>query len=195
MKQWQSVLLGVFVGLIASALILLVITPPRGEPIELVSQTTPANITVFITGAVKNPGIYSLPYNSRAVDAVDAAGGMVANADNTAINLAARLKDSDKLLIPFMATPVPERMEVISSEIPTESRPTPSPERPLNINTALADELDLLPGIGPSKAGAIVAYREKHGDFKRKEDIQNVSGIGPAIFEQIKELITIEPVP
>ena len=83
MKQWQSVLLGVFVGLIASALILLVITPPRGEPIKLVSQPTPANITIFVTGAVKNPGIYSLPYNSRAVDAVEAAGGMVANADNT----------------------------------------------------------------------------------------------------------------
>jgi competence protein ComEA len=195
MKQWQSVLLGVFVGLIASALILLVITPPRGEPIKLVSQPTPANITIFVTGAVKDPGIYSLPYNSRAVEAVEAAGGMLANADYTTINLAARVKDGDKLLIPYEATPVPERMEVIPSEISTVSRPTPSPERPLNINTALVDELDLLPGIGPSKASAIVAYREKHGDFKRKEDIQNVSGIGPAIFEQIKELITIEPIP
>ena len=69
--------------------------------------------------------------------------------------------------------------------IPTESRPTPSPDRPLNINTAVAEDLDLLPGIGPSKAAAIIDYREKHGDFKRKEDIQNVPGIGPAIFEQI----------
>jgi len=191
MKPWQSVTLGVFVGLIASALILLVITPPQGVPIELVSQPTPSNITVYITGAVKNPGIYSLPYDSRAVEAVEAAGGMLENADKTTINLAAHMKESDKLLVPFMATPVPGRMEAI----PTESRPTPSPDRPLNINTAVAEDLDLLPGIGPSKAAAIIDYREKYGDFKRKEDIQNVSGIGPAIFEQIKDIITIEPIP
>lgn len=191
MKPWQSVTLGVFVGLIASALILLVITPPQGVPIELVSQPTPANITVYITGAVKNPGIYSLPYDSRAVEAVEAAGGMLENADKTAINLAAHLKESDKLLVPFMATPVLDRMEAV----PTESRPTPSPDRPLNINTAVAEDLDLLPGIGPSKAAAIIDYREKYGDFKRKEDIQNVPGIGPAIFDQIEDMISIEPVP
>jgi competence protein ComEA len=191
MKPWHHITLGVLVGLIASALILIISSPRKGEAIQLVAQSTPGNITVFVTGAVKNPGIYNLPFGSRATDAVQAAGGMLSSADNTVINLAAPLKDSDKILVPFIPTPLPERMEVI----PTEARPTPSPDRPMNINTAPLEDLDLLPGIGPSKAAAIIAYRDKHGQFKRKEDIQNVTGIGPAIFEQIKDLITIDAVP
>jgi competence protein ComEA len=191
MKQWQSVTLGVLVGLIASALILLVSTPPRGEPITHVSQPTPGNITIFVTGAIQNPGIYTLSYGSRAVPAVQAVGGMRSDADQSAINLAARLKDGDKLLVPYIPTENPNKME----DLPTPAMPTPSPEKPLNINTAMVEDLDLLPGIGSSKAAAIITYGEKHGDFKRIEDIQNVTGIGPAIFEQIRDLITIEPVP
>lgn len=191
MKQWQSVTLGVLVGLIASALILLISTPPRGEPIHLIAQSTPPNITVFITGAIRNPGLYQLSSGSRAGNAVEIAGGFSPGADETSINLAAPLRDGDKLLVPWIPTPGADRLEVV----PTLGLPTPSPERPLNLNTASVEELDLLPGIGPSKASAIVAYRDKHGDFRRAEDIQNVTGIGPAIFEQIKDLITIVPVP
>ena len=192
MKQWQSVTLGVLVGLIASAaLILLVSTPPRGEPVTLVSQPTPANITNFVTGAIQNPGIYTLSYGSRAVDAVQAAGGMRSDADQSAINLAARLKDGDKLLVTYIPTESPEKMEVL----PTPAMPTPYPEKSLKINIAMVEDLDLLPGIGPSKAAAIIIYREKHGDFTLMEDIQNVTGIGPAIDEQIRDLFTIEAVP
>lgn len=191
MKQWQSITLGVLVGLIASALILLISSPPRGEPILLVSQPTPDHITVFVTGAVHKPGLFSLPYGSRAADFIQAAGGMSSGADQSALNLAARMKDGDKLLVPFVPTPAPARLEVL----PSPAVPTPSPEKPLNINSATPEELDLLPGLGPAKATAIVTYREKNGDFKRIEDIQNVPGIGPSIFEQIKDLITIDPVP
>lgn len=189
MKQWQSVTLGIMVGLIASALILLVSSPPRGEPITLVSQPTPDKLTVFVTGAVKNPGIYYLPIGSRAIDAVTASGGTLDNADLSVINLASFLEDSQKVLIPFIPTPIPERVEII----PTPEIPTPSPDQPLNINTAKIDELDLLPGIGPSKAAAIISYREKNGNFLRIEDILNVPGIGPSIFEQIRDLVTVEP--
>ncbi len=161
MKQWQSVTLGVLVGLIASALILLVSTPPRGEPITLVSQPTPGNITIFVTGAIQNPGIYTLSYGSRAVDAVQAVGGMRSDADQSAIYLAARLKDGDKLLVPYIPTEYPNKME----DFPTPAMLTLSPEKPLNINTAMVEDLDLLPGIGSSKAAAIITYREKHGDL------------------------------
>ena len=191
MKPWQSILLGVFLGLIFSAGILLISSPSKGEPIVLLPQPTPAPITVFVTGAVNQPGLYTLPNPSRAQEAISAAGGLLKDADQTAINLTAFLRDGEKILIPYTPTPIPEKAE----EIPTPALPTPSAEKPLNINTATAAQLDLLPGIGPSKAGAIIAYREKHGDFKRIEDLLNVSGIGPSIFDQIKDRITVVPTP
>lgn len=191
MKPWQSILLGIFLGLIFSAGILLISSPPRGEPITLLPTPTPAPITVFVTGAVHQPGLYTLPNPSRAQEAILAAGGYLLEADQSAVNLAAFLRDGEKILIPFIPTPLPEKAE----EIPTPALPTPSVEKPLNINTATAEELDLLPGIGPSKASAIIAYRNKHGDFKRIEDLLNVSGIGPSIFDQIKDRITVVPTP
>ncbi len=86
MKTWQSILLGILLGFLFSAALLLIIAPPRGKSIELSPLPTPAPLVVYVTGAVIHPGVYSLPRLSRVSDAIQAAGGMQSDADQTAVN-------------------------------------------------------------------------------------------------------------
>lgn len=185
MKPWQLVLLGVFFGLISGAVVLIISSAPRGTPVLLAELPTPAPLTVDVSGAVANPGVYRLVPGSRVEDAVTAAGGFHENADRESVNLAARLQDGQKLHIPeiIVTGSLPERSVSISD----------SANGIININTATLDMLDGLPGIGETKAREIIDYREKNGWFKVIEEIQNVPGIGPGIFENIKELISIAP--
>lgn len=190
MKPWQVLLSGVFFGLLAGAFVLLINLRPRGQAIELPPLPTPAPLVVHITGAVSREGIYPLPAASRLDDAIQAAGGLLSSADASQINLAARLSDGQKIAIPEI------RPTVIASSLPLEQRGGPPIETApgsslININTATLEELDRLPGIGESKAAEIINHREKNGPFNTIEDIQNVPGIGPKIFETIQELITV----
>jgi competence protein ComEA len=141
-------------------------------------------IVVHITGAVPRPGVYALPQGARIQDGISAAGGFLAEADKTNINLAQVLDDGEKLDIPYieggspvLTTPVPE-VVTITTEL-------------ININTASLAELDTLPGIGPTTAQKIIDYRTQNGPFINAEDIVNVSGIGPGTYERIKDLITV----
>jgi len=115
----------------------------------------------------------------------------VAEADKNNINLAARVEDAQKLDVPFVAGYIPEEEQgfVVVSE------GTPSPlareNELVDINTASVEELDKLPGIGPTTAQKIIAYRDENGPFASIEDIVLVSGIGPATYEDIKDLITV----
>lgn len=190
MKTWQSVLLGFFLGLIATGIIILIASPPKGKPIELQPVPTPGLIMVYITGAVTNPGVYSLPRQSRVEDAIQIAGGLSPFADLFSINMAARITDGEKIVVPTMiedtnSSENPERASVLNLSKNT----TPKPGI-ININTANQNELDDLPGIGITKALAIVTYRNEHGSFRKIEDLLNVPGIGPGILSDIKELIT-----
>jgi len=133
---------------------------------------------------VPRPGVYALPQGARTQDAISAAGGFLAEAEKSQINLAALLEDGAKLDIPYLegaspilTTPAPE---VVTST--TEL---------IDINTASSVELEELPGIGPTTAQKIVEYREQNGPFLSTEDIINVSGIGPGTYERIKDLITV----
>lgn len=162
---------GVLIGLIASALILITSSPPRGNPIMLAPSSTERPITVYISGEVVDPGVYELPPGSRIEDAVALAGGFLPSADTGGINLAALLIDSSQIKIP-------SKVEAIRLG-------------KVNINTASADELDQLPGIGPTAAQKIIEYREANGLFLYLEDIQKVTGIGRITYEKIKDLITI----
>ena len=180
---WWAIAYGVVCGLLAAGIILLVSRPPRGEAIQLRPPPSPQPILVDITGAVVQPGVYSLPYGSRVFDAIEAAGGLTEAAVTKPLNLAAFLEDGQKVWVPqATATPIPG--------IPSADRAS-GVEVLVNINTASQNQLEELPEIGPVTAQRIIAYREANGPFLKIEDIQKVEGIGQATFEKIKDLITV----
>jgi competence protein ComEA len=172
-KNFLFITYGILIGLLAAAVIWLAASPPRGEPITLMPTPTPGLITVHVSGAVLTPGVYSLPAGSRVEDAVLAAGGFAPGAEEDGLNLAAEVADGQKVDVPG----------IVSTSHVNAGR--------VNINTATADELDALPGIGPTTAQAIVDYRLEHGNFASIQEIQNVPGIGPATYDKIKDYITV----
>lgn len=177
---------GILFGLFLAAMVWVVARNPSGEAVVLRPAPTEKPVIVYITGAVPRPGVYALPKNARVQDAISAAGGFLAEAEKSQINLAALLEDGQKLDIPYvegaspvLGTPVPE---IVTST--TEL---------IDINVASAGELETLPGIGPTTAQKIIDYREANGPFLSTEDIINVPGIGPGTYERIKDLITVGP--
>jgi competence protein ComEA len=132
---------------------------------------------VHIVGEIKTPGMYQLPLGARLVDAVFAAGGLTADADNSSVNLARELSDGEQIVV--------FRVGAIA-----ESGGT-SPGGLISINRATAEQLEELPGIGPALSSRIIAYRDANGGFKTKEDLLNVSGIGDSIYAGFTDLITL----
>lgn len=178
---WQ-IAIGILGGLLGAGILLLVNAGPRGEPVTLIPPPTPGQIAVHVSGAVANPDVYTLPPSSRVEDAVEAAGGLADDAYTTSLNLALPLNDGDKVLVPTIPTPGPT---------PAPGKEQPVVIFPININTATQTELEQLPGIGPSLAQEIIAYREKNGPFTSIKQIKNVSGIGPSTYGKFEDLITI----
>ncbi len=145
---------------------------------------TPATINVYVSGAVNKPDVYALSLGSLVKDAMAIAGGATAEADLDHINLALKLSDQMQVYVPRKGEAVPT---------PRSSGGSSTLTSPININTASAEELDVLPGIGPSLAKTIIDYRTTNGPFKTIEDINNVKGIGDALFAKIKDSITVGP--
>jgi competence protein ComEA len=174
MKRILDIIIGLLVGLIAAGLIWIVASPPRGRPIELLPEPTSQPIKVYVTGAVQKVGVYLLPEGSRIGDAIDAAGGFAKDADNESINLAALVYDGDQIHVPRNF----------------QSGGGSSVER-INVNIATIDELDALPGIGPTLAENVVNYRLAHGPFRVLDDLLEVPGMGPATLERIRDMITL----
>ena len=137
-----------------------------------------------MTGAVARPGVYSLAKGARVVDAVTAAGGPTSDAALDAVNLAARLDDGQKVHILT-------RREVQAGIASGGSSGYGPPPR-VNLNTASTQQLETLPGIGPSLAAAIIDYRRRVGAFRKPEDLMKVGGIGSKTFARIKDLITVD---
>ncbi len=191
MKQWHYALLGLFVGVALTAILFITAAPPRGEAVDLQPAPSPAPIFVHVDGAVLNPGVYSLPRESRVQEAIKAAGGLAPLANQAAINLAARLRDGEKLSIPIQGTPVVIPSQ-LGNPLPESADGSPPADGPINLNSATAEELETLSGIGPTRAADIIEYRQAHGDFKSIEEIQEVPGIGPATFERLKDQITVD---
>jgi competence protein ComEA len=191
MKNALYVLLGVMAGFVLAGVLVLVSRAPAGNPITLQAAPTDAPIAIHVIGAVPRPGLYEFPKGARVQNAIDAAGGLLVGANTDVLNLAALLEDGQQLDIPFAAgvQEAPLAIELPSSVTPTA---VVNPNIDLiNINTATLEEFDSLPGIGPTTAQKIVDYRDANGPFAAIEDIMNVSGIGPATFEDIKGLITV----
>ena len=153
---------------------------PTAEPVT----PTPATINVYVSGAVKKPDVYALPLNSIVKDAITAAGGATTDADLDRINLATHLADQMQVYVPRQGEAAPPPPNGSAPDSPTEK---------ININTASVEELDKLPGIGPSIAKAIIDYRTTSGLFKQIEDINAVKGIGDALYAKIKDQITVGP--
>jgi competence protein ComEA len=191
MRSALNMAAGILFGLFLAALIWIVSRNPSGEAVTLRPAPTARPVIVHITGAVPRPGIYALPEGSRVQDGIAAAGGFLAEAERTDINLAAFLIDGEKIDIPFVEGGSPVLPTPIENN-PVLPGPGSSTEL-IDINTASSFELETLPGIGPTTAQKIIEYREQNGAFVSIEDIINVSGIGPGLYERIKDLITVGP--
>jgi competence protein ComEA len=190
MKSWLQVLLGLLVGLLLAAAFILVADRPRGSSVELRPAPTAAPLVVEITGAVTNPGMYTLPAGSRLLAAVEAAGGLLPAANRAQINLAQLLSDGEQLRIPTAGEPPQPALQATAADSTKSIRVDPNLR--INLNTATLEELMQLPGIGETRAKAILAYREEHGAFQSIDEIQNVSGIGAATFANIKEFLSVK---
>ncbi|MBZ0298429.1 MAG: helix-hairpin-helix domain-containing protein [Anaerolineae bacterium] len=141
---------------------------------------TPGPIEVYITGAVQQPQTtLTLPAGSRVEDAIDAAGGLLEDADLDRVNLALILRDGDQVHVPSLAG-----AEVMLA--------TPNTPGLVLVNRAAAEELQTLPGVGPALAERIIAYREANGPFISLSDLDNVSGIGPALLERLQDLVAFD---
>lgn len=139
-------------------------------------------ITVHVAGRVTRPGVYELSPTARVIDAVNIAGGAVFGADPDAINLAAPVRDGQRVYVPAVG-------EVV---IPANSDPANvGPVFPIDLNTATAADLDALPGIGPSTAAAIIRQRESTGPFASVDSLLDVPGIGRSKLEAIRGLVRV----
>jgi competence protein ComEA len=152
-------------------------------------------VIIHIAGAVKNPGVYQLKSTDRIVDAVKIAGGATEEANLDVINLAALLKDGKKIIVPYKT--YSETGEEINTNTfnhieSVYSSSTVSSSTKININTANANMLQALPGIGPVLSERIIEYRNQNRLFGVIDDIKDVSGIGEKKFEGIKDLICVQ---
>ena len=156
------------------------------------SITDTEEIIIHITGEILNPGIVTLPKGSRISDAIKESGGVTILADVSKLNLAFELKDGQKVYVPSIEDE--EDIEYIQDDAGENvivQDNISSNSSVVNINLATQSELENLPGVGPSTAAKIIDYRNKNGDFKKIEDIMNVSGIGEAKFNSIKDYISV----
>lgn len=137
-------------------------------------------VVVDVAGAVRRPGLHSVPASSRVEDAIVAAGGATRKAQLDAVNLAAPVADGEQIVVPGSGA---GGVAAVSS--PAGS----SPSAPLALNSATLEQLEALPGIGPVTAQKILDYRQQHGAFHSVAELEGVPGIGPAHLAQLKGLV------
>ena len=195
---------------------------PGANPSESVQggASGEATVRVHVAGAVNNPGVYTLPAQGRAVDAIAAASGAAADADLDRVNLAGALSDGVQIYVPHRGeTAAPAQIQPnggtanagqgnaangAAQNGASQGGTQPQPARtltpagtaqkgstPVNINTATAEELQTLPRIGPAMAQRIIAWREAHGGFRSVDELDAVPGIGPSMLENLRPLVTV----
>jgi len=203
MKKIYPVLYGILIGLLATGAILLIAQRNEGVPITLIPAPTSTHtaipkptptrspIIVQIGGQIVNPGIYSMGTEDRLGDLISAAGGLTDLADNARVNAAAFLQDGDYFYIPRLDEEIPGTANNSFTSI-QNSRGIQI-NFPIDLNLATAEDLEALPGIGPSKAEDIISHREQIGSFSSIEDLLEVPGVGEKTLESLKDLIFVEP--
>ncbi|MCX6495754.1 MAG: ComEA family DNA-binding protein [Rhodoluna sp.] len=153
-------------------------TIPKGiETTDEPRAISSPKIYVHVAGSVKSPGIYQLESGTRVYDAVLAAGGFTAKANQASVNMARALNDGEQLLI--------------SSQNGVQSFENSMVSSLISLNQASASQLEELPGVGPALAGRMIDWRTANGGFKAKEDLLNVAGIGDKLFASVKDLVTL----
>ena len=179
----QKIALSIIAAIVLALSVLIVLrgntqiaAAPEIVPITIAEP----EIFVDVTGAVNNPGVYTLTGRSRVIDAIKAAGDSAPGADLSTINLARVLNDGEQIYVD--STVVKSAGQRVSKKVSSG---------PININRATLRQLDALDGIGPVIAGRIIEYRKKNGSFLTIDDLQKVSGIGAAKFAQIKSKVRI----
>lgn len=143
-------------------------------------------IVIDVEGAVMSPGLYVLNEDARIGDAIQAAGGFAEDAAMGSLNLAEKIVDGQQVLVLTQ-----KEAEARSASAGQEQTPGQSASGKISINTASAEELQKLNGVGPSLSERIVQYRQSHGPFSSIEDLRNVSGIGETRFANIKDMICL----
>lgn len=193
--HWNSALAGALISAILLGGITFLWRMPKPPPIAIhappaaVAPTpeptaTPAPLVIFISGAVQEPGVYPLPGGSRVADALARAGGFTPDANVNAVNQATLLRDGDQIYVPTLEEDSTEPPPGLSSAAPAAG----SAGGLININTATLDELDQLPGIGPSRAQEIIDNRP----YERVDDLDRVPGIGAATLEELRPYVVVE---
>ncbi|QBP40847.1 helix-hairpin-helix domain-containing protein [Paenisporosarcina antarctica] len=166
---------------------------PSTIPNEKHPETSPVSIkenesvVVDVKGQVHKPGMYTLPMGSRVLDALQIAGGILPTAEDKELNFAAKLVDEMVIYVPFIG-----EIDVPTTVVTKPGTTTESQSTIININTADETTLTTLSGIGPSKANAIVTYRDEKGLFQSIDELKKVTGIGDLTFEKLKDFISVE---
>ena len=155
------------------------------------ATTVATEVVVHVAGAVASPGVRRLPPGSRVTDALDAAGGALPGADLPRINLAALLVDGQQVYVPKPGEEVPVAAAGVPGGAGAAGSGGPVPGAAVDLNTATAEQLDTLPGVGPATAAAIIAHREQHGPFTSVDQLLDVRGIGEAKLEQLRDLVSV----
>jgi competence protein ComEA len=156
----------------------------RRARVKLVGGATSssrAQLLVDVSGAVRRPGVYKLPAGSRINDALLKAGGETEKADLTLVNRAASLADGQQVLVPEKVT--------ATAAATASGGSAPATTAPVRLNSATLEQLDELPGVGPSTAQRIIDYRTANGPFKSVDELDSVSGIGPAKLAELRDLV------
>ena len=142
-------------------------------------------IWVYVCGAVHAPGVYELPSGSRIYHVIQAAGGMLPEAETRAVNQAQELSDGEQITVPTVEEAQDPAQPAVSGGSAA------SGDGKVNLNTAGIEELCTLTGIGETRAQAIVDYREQNGGFQSIEELMNIDGIKEKTFEKLKEEVTV----
>jgi competence protein ComEA len=186
LPYWQLTLLSLIAVVIVAGGYLVTRPQPRPETSFYSSEEAPpaepGQLTVHVAGAVKNPGVVRLKEGERVINAVEGAGGPLPEADLESLNLAQLVQDGQRIFVRLKG-------EAAGGGVDASGQTYGSGK--ININQASAEELEELPGIGPTLAERIVAYREKRGGFRGLEELKQVSGIGEKKFAEIRDLIEI----
>jgi competence protein ComEA len=153
---------------------------PGGEGADAVASPGGSAVVVDVVGAVRRPGLYRFAHGSRIADAVRRAGGPTRRAAVAQVNLAAPLADGEQVVVPVRGSP---------GAVASAGAGAGSPTAPLDLNSATAEQLDALPGIGPVTAQKILDYRAQHGAFSSVDELDAIAGIGPARIDQLKGLV------
>jgi competence protein ComEA len=164
---------------------------PDGGSAVRIARPAPQAAVVHVAGAVRNPGVYRMPAGARVQDAVERAGGARRGGDVNAINLAAKVVDGQQVVVPTRggggASAAVANAPTGSAGGPAGAGGATGP--PISLNSATAEQLDTLDGVGPATAAKIIAWRTQHGGFRSVADLGQVPGIGPKKLAAIKDRV------